>query len=65
MFPLAADICYGRARIHWDKVLDKYMRGDIDRLVRFLQDQCYTPMSIWRIRKNLGAVTPQRKDERN
>lgn len=64
LFPLAADICYGRARINWGKARDIYMGGDTDRLVQFLKDNCYCPMAIWRIRKNLGEVVPQKKSER-
>lgn len=33
LFPLAADICYGRARINWRKARDIYMDGDTERLV--------------------------------
>lgn len=64
LFPLAADICYGRARINWGKARDIYMGGDTERLVQFLKDNCYCPMAIWRIRKNLGEVVPQKKSER-
>ena len=61
LFPLAADICYGRARIDWRKARDIYMDGDTARLVQFLKEQGYTPMAIWRIRKRLGDVVPQKK----
>lgn len=61
---MAADICYGRARLNWKKVRDMYMDGDTSRLVRFLKDNCYCPMAIWRIRKDLGDVIPQKKSER-
>lgn len=64
MFPKAADVCYGRARINWRKARDIYMGGDTSRLVQFLKDQCYCPMAIWRIRKSLGDVIPQKKSER-
>ena len=32
-FPLAADVCWGRARIDWRKARDIYMDGDTARLV--------------------------------
>ena len=64
LFPRAADLCYGRARIDWKMVRDEYMGGDTSRLVQFLKDNCYCPMSIWRIRKALGDVIPQKKSER-
>ena len=45
-------------------VRDEYMGGDTSMLVEFLKDNCYCPMSIWRIRKALGDVIPQKKSER-
>lgn len=33
LFPKAADMCYGRARIDWRKARDVYMGGDTSRLV--------------------------------
>lgn len=64
LFPMAADMCYGRARIDWKKARDIYMDGDTSRLVDFLKDNDYCPMAIWRIRKALGDVVPQKKSER-
>lgn len=64
LFPKAADLCYGRARINWKMVRDDYMGGDTSALVEFLKSNEYSPMAIWRIRKALGDVTPQKKSER-
>ena len=64
MFPTAADMCWGRPRIDWGRVCDEYMNGDVDALVAFLKEQGYCQMSIWHIRKRLGAVVPQKKSER-
>ena len=40
------------------------MDGETSRLVDFLKDNDYCPMAIWRIRKALGDVVPQKKSER-
>lgn len=41
------------------------MGGDTSRLVKFMKECGYTPMGIWRVRKELGDVIPQKKSERN
>lgn len=40
------------------------MDGDTSRLVEFLKNNDYSAMAIWRIRKELGDVIPQKKSER-
>ena len=40
------------------------MDGDASKVVKFLKDNNYSPMGIWRIRKTLGDVMPQKKSER-
>jgi len=64
LFPTAAYIGYGQPKIDWKKVRDDYMGGETSRLVKFLNDSGYCPMAIWRIRKDLGDVIPQKKSER-
>lgn len=64
MFPMAASFTYGQPRIDWRIARDTYMDGDTSRLVEFLKENGYCQMAIWRIRKALGDVTPQKKSER-
>jgi hypothetical protein len=40
------------------------MNGDVKKVVKFLKENNYSPMAIWRIRKVLGDVVPQKKSER-
>jgi hypothetical protein len=40
------------------------MGGDVSKVVEFLKRNDYTPMGIWRIRKALGDVVPQKKSLR-
>lgn len=63
-FPDATTIEFGRPIIDWEVVCDKYMDGDPKKVVHFLEAINYSPMAIWRIRKLLGDVTPQKKSER-
>lgn len=52
LFPRAIEV-HNRYYLNWRKVRDEYMDGDTERLVKFLNDNDYTSMAIWRIRKSL------------
>ena len=64
-FPHATSIVFGRPVIDWKVVCNKYMGGEVKKVVKFLKEHDYSPMAIWRIRKVLGDVVPQKKSLRN
>lgn len=65
LFPLAVvEICYGRPRMDWKKARDTYFGGDNKKVVQFLEDNGFCSMSIYKVRKTLGDVVPQKKSER-
>lgn len=62
LFPKAIEV-HNRYYLNWKKVRDMYMDGDTDKLVKFLNDNEYTAMAIWRIRKSLGEVEPRNNNK--
>lgn len=50
--------------IDYEKLYTIYFNSDIDKLVKFLEKKGFCYMSIYKIRKELGHVIPQRKSER-
>ena len=63
-YPLAKKTFWGRTLIDYEKLYTIYFNSDIDKLVKFLEKKGFCYMSIYKIRKELGHVIPQRKSER-
>ena len=63
-YPKAKKMFSGRTYVDYKKLFEIYFNSDIEKLVQFLKDEGFCSMSIYKVRKALGTVPPQRKSER-